>query len=183
MLHSGDNVVLGVPVSVERKRIRCINLRIGKDGVVHLSVPKWWATLKDGEEFLLSKWRWVLKTRAKALSRPQTAREPCTEAEVSALRTLLGELNALWTVRLCEPGVTWRLRRLKSVWGTCHIRRRSITYNSELARATRAQVEYVVVHELTHLRVANHGPEFYRLMEERLPGWKALRRELNKSAL
>ena len=30
MLHSGDNVVLGVPVSVERKRIRCINLRSGK---------------------------------------------------------------------------------------------------------------------------------------------------------
>ena len=183
MLHSGDNVVLGVPVAVERKRIRCINIRVGSDGVVRLSVPKWWATLKDGEDFLLSKWRWVLKTRAEAMSRRPQSRVPCTEAEVESLRVLLHELNALWTARLCEPGVTWRTRRLKSMWGSCHVRRRLITYNSELARATRAHVEYVVVHELTHLRAPNHGPMFYRLMDERLPGWKALRRELNKSML
>ncbi len=53
MLHSGENVVDGVPVDVERKRIRRINIRIKPDGRVHLSVPKWWATLKDGEAFLL----------------------------------------------------------------------------------------------------------------------------------
>ena len=53
MLHSGDNLVMGVPVAVERKRIRRINIRIGRDGVVRLSVPKWWATLKEGEDFLL----------------------------------------------------------------------------------------------------------------------------------
>ena len=52
MLHSGDNLVMGVPVAVERKRIRRINIRIGRDGVVRLSIPKWWATLKDGEDFL-----------------------------------------------------------------------------------------------------------------------------------
>lgn len=183
MLHSGDNVVLGVPVAVVRKRIRCINIRVRPDGVVYLSVPKWWATLKDGEDYLLSKWRWVLKTRTEAMSRPLTARAPCTEAEVATLRVLLEELNSFWTARLCEPDVTWKIRRFKSMWGSCHVRRRSITYNSELARASRAQVEYVVVHELTHLKAPNHGPTFYRLMDERLPGWKTLRRELNKLAL
>ena len=182
MLHSGDNVVMGVPVAVERKRTRRINIRIGRDGVVRLSVPKWWATLKEGEDFLLSKWGWVVKAREKAMSRP-AARAPCTEAEVAALRVLLCELNAHWAARLGEAGVTWRIRRMKSIWGSCHFRRRVVTYNSELARASRAHVEYVVVHELTHLKAPNHGPEFYRLMEERLPGWKALRRELNKSAL
>ena len=69
---------------------------------------------------------------------------------------------------------------MKSVWGTCHIRKRQITYNAELARVPRELVEYVVVHELTHLQAANHGPRFYALMDERLPGWKLLRRKLNK---
>lgn len=179
MIHSGENVVCGVPVDVERKRIRRINICVKPDGRVHLSVPKWWATLRDGEEFLLSKWSWVLKTRAAVLSRLSVARTPCTEAEIAALRELLTALNAEWTQRLCEPGVVWKIRRLKSVWGSCRFRSRSITYNAELARHSRAHVEYVVVHELTHLRVPNHGPEFYRLMDERLPEWKRLRRELN----
>ncbi|MBQ6915796.1 MAG: DUF45 domain-containing protein [Kiritimatiellae bacterium] len=180
MLHSGENVVGGVPVDVERKRIRRINIRVKADGRVHLSVPKWWATLKDGEQFLLSKWGWVVKTRAEVLARPVAARPPCTAEEAEALRALLAELNDAWAQRLCEPGVTWKIRRLKSAWGSCRFRRRSITYSLELARAPRAHVEYVVVHELTHLKAPNHGPAFYRLMDERLPGWKTLRRELNE---
>ena len=180
MLHSGANIVDGVPVDVERKRIRRINIRVKPDGRVHMSVPKWWATLKEGEEFLLSKWKWVQKTRAEVLARPVAVRPPCTEAEVSALGFLLLELNTVWSQKLAEPNVTWKIRRMKSVWGSCHFRRRSITYNAELARVPRTHVEYVVVHELTHLKAPNHGALFYRLMDERLPGWQRLRRELNK---
>lgn len=183
MLHVGENCVGGVPVDVERRRARRINIRVKADGRVHLSVPKWWATLKEGEEFLLSKWKWVLKARAEVLSRPAVVRPPCTEAEIAALEVLLRELNSVWSQRLGEPGVTWKVRRLKSMWGSCRFRRRSITYSTELARVTRAHVEYVVVHELTHLKAPNHGPAFYRLMDERLPGWKRLRRELNKSVM
>jgi len=72
------------------------------------------------------------------------------------------------------------MRAMKTLWGSCHIVRRRITYNTELARVPRELVEYVVVHELTHLKVASHGPKFYRLMDARLPGWKELRRRLNK---
>ena len=40
-------------------------------------------------------------------------------------------------------------------------------------------VEYVVVHELTHLRVHGHGPAFWLLMSRRLPDWRARRSRLN----
>lgn len=56
MLHSGHNEIDGVPVEVVRKRIRRINLRVAADGTVCLSVPKWWATLRQGELFLREKW-------------------------------------------------------------------------------------------------------------------------------
>ena len=180
MLHSGHNEIEGVSVEVVRKRIRRINIRVAADGTVCLSVPKWWATLRQGEAFLREKWKWIAKTRAEVLARPAAMRTPVTDEEIESLRPLLDELTGLWSVRLHESGVTWKIRRVKSIWGTCHIRKRQITYNAELARVPRELVEYVVVHELTHLQAANHGPRFYALMDERLPDWKFLRRKLNK---
>ena len=69
---------------------------------------------------------------------------------------------------------------MRSLWGCCHWRDRYITYNAELARAPRDLVEYVVAHEYTHFAVHNHGPKFHALMDERLPGWQTLRRQLNR---
>ena len=181
MVHSGENIVDGVPVEVERKRVRRISIRVKSDGRVAVSVPKWGATLAEAEAFLRSKWRWVLKVRAESLARPPSAVDiPPTEAELSALSSLLGELTARWAVRLMEPGVTWKVRAMKTLWGSCHIVRRRITYNRDLAKVPRELVEYVVVHELTHLKAASHGPRFYALMDSRLPGWKELRRRLNR---
>ena len=47
MVHSGENIVDGVPVEVERKRVRRISIRVKSDGRVAVSVPKWGATLAE----------------------------------------------------------------------------------------------------------------------------------------
>ena len=180
MLHNGPNEVDGISVDVIRKRIRRYNLRVDSDGTVKLSVPKWWGTLRQAEFFLREKWKWVLKVRGEVLARPAATRAPVTESELEALRTLLGELNATWAARVREEGVSWKIRRVKSLWGCCHWRDRYITYNAELARAPRDLVEYVVAHEYTHFAVHNHGPKFHALMDERLPGWQTLRKRLNR---
>ncbi len=184
MIHSGENEIQGIPVDVERKRIRRIDIRIKADGRVHLSIPASGATLAQGEAFLLSKWTWVVKSRAAILSRTaRTPPPPVTAEALSLLRALLSELMAEWTTRLGEGAVSWKLRRMKSLWGSCHIRKRIITYNTELARASRDLVEYVVVHELTHLKVANHGPAFRVLMTARLPDWSPRRKALRSIAI
>ncbi len=180
MLHCGDSLFNGVPLRVERKSIRRINLRVRPDGGVSLSIPLRWATLNEGETFLLSKWSWVLETRARILAQPKPVVTPITSAERAQLIATLYDLHLIWATRLHENNVSWKLRDMKTLWGSCHIRKRVITYNLRLARATREQIEYVVVHELTHLVAPNHGPLFHRLMNERLPGWPILRRQLNK---
>lgn len=183
MLKSGENFIDGVPVRVVRRRGRWINIRILDDGTVRLMVPHWWATLAQGAEFLASKWDWVLDARARVLARPPAA--PPIEAsdlEVLLLERLLTELHTLWTARLNEPGVTWKLRRMKTLWGVCHFSKRQITYARQLALKPRELVEYVVVHELTHLKVHNHGAAFKALMDARLPNWRSLRRRLNARA-
>ena len=181
MLHTGENIVGGVPVEVVRKRVRRISIRVSADGRVTVSLPRWFATLRDAEEFLVSKWSWVVKTREKALANPPPAlHAPTAGLEILSLQALLQTLNAKWSAALGEPGVRWRLRRMKTLWGSCHWRRRVITYNTELAFMADDLVEYVVVHEFTHFAAHDHGAAFQRLMDERLPGWRELRRRLNK---
>ena len=182
MIHFGENVLDGIAVDVTRRRARRIGIRVLRDGHVAVTVPKWGGTLREAESFLRSKWDWVVNTRAKVLANPAPVpvSAPPSNREVESLRALLADLNSHWAAKLGEEGVTWTLRAMKTLWGSCHIVRRRMTYNTELAKVPREMVEYVVVHELTHLRTARHGPKFYRLMDERLPGWRELRRRLNK---
>ncbi len=179
MIHSGENLVRGVPVTVTRRRARRINIRVSADGRVGLTVPYHWATLAEAEAFLLSKWDWVEKTRRAAQANPAPAKTPVAAAERALLEALLGELHAAWCRRLGEAGVAWKLRAMKSIWGSCHWRKRLVTYNTELARQPRDLVEYVVAHELTHLQAHDHGPRFQELMDARLPDWRARRSRLN----
>jgi len=177
VFRTGVNFIDGIAVEVVRKRIRRINIHIGRDGLVHLSVPFWGTTIAEGEAFLRSKWKWVVETRARMLANP-AARAPVTPEMRIALMGLLGELHGRWSLMLGEPCVTWGLRSMKTLWGSCNWRKRHVTYNLDLAYEPRELVEYVVVHELTHLRVPNHGSSFQALMDARLPGWRLLRRRL-----
>ena len=178
MLKSGDNSIDGIKVSVVRRRARNLIVRVKQDGSVSLTIPQWRATLAQGSAFLLSRWEWVLRARERVLSHPPPPAREFTPMDIARLQTLIGELHSRWATTLGEFGVTWKLRRMKTRWGVCNYVKRRVTYAVMLAGAPRECVEYVVVHELTHLRAHGHGPNFQALMDERLPGWRELRRKL-----
>ena len=179
MFRTGRNFIDGIEIDVVRKRVRRINIRVSQDGIIHLSIPAWGCTIAEGEAFLRANWKWAVAARAKALARRAPASAPLTPEQLQAFVVRLGQLHADWCARLGELGVTWKLRTMKTIWGSCHFRKRHVTYNRELARSPVELVVYVVVHELTHLRVPNHGPAFYALMDARLPDWRTRRRQLN----
>ena len=95
------------------------------------------------------------------------------------LRERLAVLLADWLARLGEGPVKWSVRDMTTEWGSCTKARRTIRFNLRLAQMPPSCIEYVVVHELTHLRVPNHGPEFKALMDARLPDWRDRRKALN----
>ena len=70
-----------------------------------------------------------------------------------------------------------RVKEQKRLWGSCSSRG-TVNLNWRLILAPEAVFEYVVVHELCHLRVRNHQREFWRLVGEVLPGFEAQRRWL-----
>lgn len=75
------------------------------------------------------------------------------------------------------------VRRMKTKWGTCIAESRTIWLNPELAKKNPRCLEYIVVHELTHLRERGHGERFVALMDHFLPDWRARRDELNGAPL
>ena len=172
MFRTGRNFIDGIAVDVVRKRVRRINVRVSADGVIHLSVPSWGCTIAEGEAFLRANWKWAVAARAKALACRAAAPAPLTPEQVRAFTVLLAELHAAWCARLGEAGVTWKLRTMKTLWGSCHFRKRHVTYNRELARAPRELVEYVVVHELAHIRHKDHSRAFYAFVARFLPDWR-----------
>jgi predicted metal-dependent hydrolase len=64
-----------------------------------------------------------------------------------------------------------RIQRMSKKWASCSTKGR-ISFNTELMNKSRRFQEYVIVHELLHLHVPNHGKLFKVLMNAYLPGWK-----------
>lgn len=71
------------------------------------------------------------------------------------------------------------VRRMRTRWGSCS-RGRIISLNPELMYAPKDCIDYVITHELCHLREMNHGARFTRLMDRALPEWQVLRARLNR---
>ena len=73
------------------------------------------------------------------------------------------------------------LKVMRTRWGTCTKNSR-ITINPELVSASKECIDYVILHELCHLREHNHGDAFYRLLESIMPDWKKRKEQLELSA-
>ncbi len=180
MLGLGNNVVRGLRVCVARRRARRYGIRIRGDGTVSVTVPVPGGTLREASRFLEEQWAWVVASRERVLERAaeHPGPPPPGKMDVLLLQALLSGLMDKWCAILGETGVTWKTRRMKTRWGVCNYVRRRITFAEMLAGQDAAQVEYVVVHELTHLQAHGHGPDFWALMDRRLPDWRERRRAL-----
>ena len=94
------------------------------------------------------------------------------------LKNFLEEVISKWMVQLSISNFTWQIKMMKTQWGSCTKKSRILLFNLELARVPKECIEYVVVHELTHLTVPSHNRVFETLMTERLPRWREIRKQL-----
>ena len=114
------------------------------------------------------------RRKKKALTAEQAAEVERLRAEAkAALPPRLAQLAAL-------HGFTYNKVRIKhnsSNWGSCS-ELGNINLNLNLIRLPEHLRDFVMLHELCHLRYLNHGPEFHALLESVCPGHRALAREL-----
>ncbi len=69
------------------------------------------------------------------------------------------------------------IKRMHKRWGSLS-GKGTVTLNTDLIRAPQACIDYVVMHELCHLRYHDHSPEFYRLLDAVMPGWEKIKHTL-----
>ena len=108
----------------------------------------------------------VRRAAVEALYRAELA--AAVEREAPACETVVGKYAALW-----------RIRAMKTRWGSCNVRTAAITLNLQLAQYDVRALRYVITHELTHLWVRGHDARFYARMDRYFPNWQNVRRELN----
>ena len=99
------------------------------------------------------------------------------------LRQSIPELIEKWERKLRVTVPKWSIRRMKTKWGSCNRETGHLWFNVELAKKNPECLEYLAVHEMTHLLERNHGERFTRLMDKFMPDWQARRDLLNGSLL
>ena len=72
------------------------------------------------------------------------------------------------------------VQQMKTRWGSCNPRSRSIRFNTELAKKPGECLEYILVHEMVHLLEPTHNDRFRELMDRFVPKWQFHRAELNR---
>lgn len=169
-------------VWVTRKRVKNLSLRVSPpDGRIEVNMPLR-ACQRDVEELVLGHADWIRKKQATMAASPmaQAGMASAQEARMwkKVVESFVPDLVAKW-----EPVLGVRVnkiayRNMTSRWGSCQPATGRVCINTRLALYPPECLEYVVVHELCHLRVHGHGPAFWALVEQCLPDYKQSRAKL-----
>lgn len=74
----------------------------------------------------------------------------------------------------------WGVKQMKTKWGTCNIKAKRIWLNLELAKKPMHCLEFIIVHEMTHLQERYHNDCFIAHLDKYMPQWRSYKKELNR---
>lgn len=96
------------------------------------------------------------------------------------LRIKILELGKKWEKIIGVEAKEWRIKKMKTRWGSCSIKSRRIWLNLGLAKRPDHCLEYVIVHELVHFLEPRHNSRFKAYMDHFMPQWNNYKKELNQ---
>lgn len=126
----------------------------------------------QGNEFI------VMYVREKATEARRA--EVLKEWYRAEFKAILPTLVTKWEAILGVKANKWDVKQMKTLWGSCNHRTRNIIFNLELIKKPLHCIEYIVVHELLHIKVRLHNEEYTALLNRHFPNWKQLKDELNE---
>lgn len=158
------------------RRKRSLALRITDSGELIVRAPTFTPKLFI-DHFVRSKNDWITKQRSlHAFSRPTPTPHFASEQELKDfVNKQLDHHSALMDLHPTEI----KFKRVKSYWGNCHTSGR-LTFNYALRYAPKREVEYVVIHELAHLKHNGHDKRFWGLVNNHCSHVKDSRKILRK---
>ena len=165
------------------RRSRRVSLSVKPSGEVRLSFPPY-ASRKRALEFLFSRREWIIATKEKFAQRVAEGKSAAqiTPAEREVLRA---KAKAILPQRVAElasqHGLKYgkvSIRASRTKWGSCSAVG-NISLSLYLMILPEHLRDYVILHELVHLKVPNHGKDFVAMMNQYMPGWRGIKKRLN----
>ena len=98
----------------------------------------------------------------------------------SEVKTILPDLISKWKKNLGVKVNKWEVKQMKTLWGSCNHKTRNVIFNLELIKKPVRCIEYIIVHELLHIKVRLHNKEYTALLNRHFPNWEQLKDELNE---
>jgi len=160
-----------------RSRRRTLALQVNREGelVVHapLLYPKFLI-----DQFVSSKERWISKRRAE---QKQPLATPKAILSSEELKTFVDKQVSYYSDKMRLYPHSTRFAQVNSYWGTCNPKG-VLSFNLSLRFTSLDAINYVVVHELAHLRYRGHGVRFWQLVNATFPQANEMRRLLRQSS-
>ncbi len=173
----GQGMVCTIRKSHRAKRLR---ITLSREGSVVLTIPTF-VSYERGRIFLASKAEWIREKMNAFSLRPETILLCGSVGEYYAARVTARKLIEERLAYFQEfYAVSWKqvsIRNQKTRWGSCS-RGGNLSFNYRLLFLPPHLFDYVIVHELCHLREFNHSPKFWALVALRFSDYRSLRREL-----
>ena len=162
------------PYELIRSGRKTLALEITRDCRVVVRAPRRLSKAQiDG--FVAKHKAWIADHLEQQRRRAALAPPAPTPAELAALkekaRQLLTPKVAFWSQQMGLFPTGVKITAARTRYGSCS-GKNSLCFSCFLANAPEAAMDLVVVHELCHIRVKNHGPAFYALLERTLPDWR-----------
>lgn len=169
-------------VWVIRKRIKSINLRVKPpEGRIEVSAP-WGTDLAFIRGLVREKRDWICRQQQRVAETPMGRAAGASAEDVAQWRKVVQSfvpaLVEKWEPIMGVKAGKLAYRNMSSRWGSCQPSTGRICINVRLALYPLECLEYVVVHELCHLKVPGHGADFKALMDAYLPDWRTARAKL-----
>ena len=163
---------------VRHRRARRYVLRVDSDGRLRVTIPRG-GSRREAEAFVQRNIDWVVRQRARTTTelRPVEDEKASRQKARRELPERLLELAARYGLAVSRVSV----RNQRSRWGSCG-RDGHICLNWRLVQMPDPVRDYVLIHELMHLKRMDHSPRFWKLVAAACPAYKESRAWLRRHA-
>lgn len=165
----------------ESVRARCLRITIYPSGDLAATLPRGFS-VENLEDFLHQKADWILRKmrrvqkRKPSLVLPRASRREYLAKKNEAFMLVkekilqFGAIYNLYPAKIC-------IRNQKTRWGSCS-RKGNLNFSYRVVYLPEKYLNYIIVHELCHLREFNHSKKFWNLVGEVIPDYKKIRKEI-----
>lgn len=153
-----------------RSNIKNVYLHI-KDGQLIVKAPNK-INKKEIDKIVLKKAKWIDNNLKKAKVKQEKEDLYTKEEFIQIIKDTVKDMSNL--TGLYPQKCT--IKDIKYAWGSCSSKK-NISINSNLIKYSRQAIQYVVLHELCHIKYMNHSKDFWNLVEKYMPNYKEVKKE------